>query len=172
MQKVSNLQGRQWTAVFFLTALGVVIADQLTKLWIRSSLDVGDVLWQAGIFSIVRNQNTGSSFGLFQDHSLALAIVSIIGIVFILVYTLIFYPRFFPSDGLLGKVALGLILGGTIGNLIERICHLIDPARFGGVTDFLSIGWFPAFNVADSAISVGAILFACSLLLLTVARKH
>lgn len=129
MQKANNLLGRQRNAVFFLTALLVVVADQLTKLWIRSSLDVGDVWWQAGIFSIVRNQNTGSSFGLFQDHSFVLAIVSIVGIVFILVYTLIFYSRFFPSDGLLGKVALGLILGGTTGNLIERICHLVDPSR-------------------------------------------
>jgi signal peptidase II len=172
MQKASNLLGRQRTAVFFLTALLVVIADQLTKWWIRSSLDVGEVLWEAGIFQIVRGQNTGSSFGLFQDHSFALAIVAIVGIVFILVYTLIFYPRFFPSDGLLGKLALGLILGGTTGNLIERICHLIDPSRFGGVTDFISIGWWPAFNIADSSIVVGAILFAYSLLLLAIARKR
>jgi signal peptidase II len=172
MQKASNLQGRQWTAVFFLTALLVLVADQLTKWWWIRSYPENHTIFQAGIFSIVRGQNTGSSFGLFQGHSLALAIVSVVGIVFVLVYTLIFYPRFFPSDGLLSKVALGLILGGTIGNLIERICHLIDPLRFGGVTDFISIGWFPAFNVADSAISVGAILFAYSLLLLAIARKH
>jgi signal peptidase II len=170
MQKVSNLQGRRGILFFFLTALGVVIADQLSKWWIRSYPE-GHTIFQAGIFSIVRNQNTGSSFGLFQGHTFALAIVAIVGIAFILVFTLIFYPRFFPSNKLLGKVALGLILGGTIGNLIERIWHLVDPS-FGGVTDFISIGWWPAFNIADSAVVVGVILFAYSLLILVLARRH
>jgi len=165
MQKASNLLGGQRNALFFLTALGVLIADQLTKqLWIRSYPE-GQTIFQVGLFKIVYIQNTGSSFGLFQGHSFVLTIVAIVGIVFILVFALIFYPRFFPSDGLLGRLALGLILGGTIGNLIDRL-------RFGGVTDFISIGWWPAFNIADSAIVVGAILFAYSLLLLAIARKH
>jgi len=165
MQKASNLQGKRGNVVFFLTALGVVVADQLSKLWIVSGLDVGEVMWEAGIFKIVRIQNTGSSFGLFQGHSFALTIVAFVGITFILVYTLIIYPRFFPADNLLGRLSLGLVLGGTIGNLIDRL-------RFDGVTDFISIGWWPAFNIADSAIVVGVILFAYSLLLLAIARKH
>jgi signal peptidase II len=142
----------------------VVVADQLSKFWIRSSLDVGESLFEAGIFQIVRVQNTGSSFGLFQGHLFALTIVAFVGIAFLLFFTLFLYRRFFPSDNLLGRLALGLILGGTIGNLIDRL-------RFGGVTDFISIGWWPAFNLADSAIVVGAIIFACCLLLLAV-RKH
>ncbi len=149
--------------VFFLTAFLVLVADQLTKqLWIRSYPE-GQTIFQAGFFRIIHIQNTGSSFGLFQDHSFALTIVAIVGIAFILVFTLILYPRFFPSRGLLGKLALGLILGGTMGNLIDRL-------RFGGVTDFISIGWWPAFNITDSAIVVGAILFAYSLLLLVIAK--
>jgi len=157
--------------LFFLAALLVVIADQLTKLWIRSSLEVGETLWEAGIFQISRIENTGSSFGLFRGHLLPLTIVAIVGIAFILVYTLILYPRFFPPNRLLGKLALGLILGGTIGNLIDRICSLVAPSQFGGVTDFIGVGWWPAFNVADSAIVVGAILLAYSLLVLIFEKR-
>jgi len=151
--------------VFFLITLLVVVADQLSKLWIRSNLAVGESLPEAGFFQLTHIQNTGAVFGLFQDQSFALTIVAIVGIAFLLVYAFIIYPRFFPLDNLLGKSALGLILGGTIGNLIDRL-------RFGGVTDFISIGWWPAFNIADSAIVVGAILFAYSLLLLARAGKH
>ena len=166
MQKAGNLQGRRRNVVFFLIALLVVVADQLSKLWIRSNLLVGQSLFEVGFFQIIRlPPNTGSAFGLFQDQSFALTIVAIVGIAFLLVYAFIIYPRFFPLDNLLGKSALGLILGGTIGNLIDRL-------RFGGVTDFISIGWWPAFNIADSAIVVGAILFAYSLLLLARAGKH
>jgi signal peptidase II len=142
----------------------VVVADQLTKLWIRSNLLVGESLFEAGIFQIVRVQNTGSSFGLFKGHSFALIIVAFVGIAFLLVFTLFLYRRFFPVDNLLGRLALGLILGGTIGNLIDRL-------RFDGVTDFISLGWWPAFNIADSAIVVGAIIFACSLLILAVKKR-
>ena len=129
MQKAGNLQGRRRNVVFFLIALLVVVADQLSKLWIRSNLLVGQSLFEVGFFQIIRlPPNTGSAFGLFQDQSFALTIVAIVGIAFLLVYALIIYPRFFPLDNLLGKSALGLILGGTIGNLIDRL-------RFGGVTD-------------------------------------
>jgi len=149
---------------FFLAALGVVVADQLTKLWIRSSLLEGQSLFEAGIFKIARfPPNTGAAFGLFQDQSLALAIVAIVGAGLLLVYALIIRHRFSPLDNLLAWTALGLILGGIIGNLIDRL-------RLGGVTDFISIGWWPAFNIADSAVVVGAILVAYSLLFL--ARKH
>jgi signal peptidase II len=149
---------------FFLTALLVVVADQLSKLWIRSNLDIRQSLFEAGFFQIARfPPNTGAAFGLFQDQSFALTIVAIVGIAFLLVYALIIRPRFSPLDNLLARTALGLVLGGTIGNLIDRLC-------FGGVTDFISIGWWPAFNIADSAIVVGVIIFAYSLLLL--AKGH
>lgn len=149
---------------FFLAALGVVVADQLTKWWIVEHLELQQSLFEAGIFSIARfSPNTGAAFGLFQGHSFALAIVAILGASLLLVYALVIRHRFSPLDNLLTWIALGLILGGIIGNLIERL-------RLGGVTDFISIGWWPAFNIADSAVVVGAIIFACSLLCL--ARKH
>jgi len=151
---------------FLLTALLVVVADQLSKLWIRSKLLVGQSLFEVGFFQIIRlPPNTGAAFGLFQNQSFALTIVAIVGIAAILLYALLIYRRFPFLNNLLGRSALGLILGGTIGNLIDRL-------RFGGVTDFISIGIWPAFNIADAAIVVGVTLFAYSLLPLARAEKH
>ncbi len=165
MQKAGNLRGRWRNVAFFLIALLVVVADQLSKLWIRSNLLVGQSLPEEGFLQLTHVRNTGASFGLFQDQSFALTIVAIVGIALILVYALIIHHRFFPSDNLLGKSALGLILGGTIGNLIDRL-------NFGYITDFIDIGIWPAFNIADSSIVVGVILFAYSLLPLARAEKH
>jgi signal peptidase II len=149
---------------FSLAALGVVVADQLTKWWLVGHLEPQQSLFEAGIFKIGRfSSNTGAAFGLFQGQSFALAIVAIFGIVFLLVYAFVIQRRFSPLNNLLGWTALGLVLGGITGNLIDRL-------RFGAVTDFISIGWWPAFNVADSAIVVGVILVACSLLFLSSKR--
>jgi len=165
MRKVSNLQGGR-NAVFFLAALLALVADQLSKLWIRSNLDIGQSLFEVGIFQVTPvPPNTGAAFGLFPGQSFALTIVAIVGIALLLVYAFVISPRFLSLDNLLGRSALGLILGGTIGNLIDRL-------HFDGVTDFISIGIWPAFNLADSAIVVGVILFAYSLLRLARAGRH
>jgi signal peptidase II len=160
MRRASSLPSRRGILPFSLAALGVVIADQLTKFWISSTLQEGQSLFEAGIFKIARfSPNTGAAFGIFQGWSFVLAFVAIFGIAFLLSYAFLVRYRFPPLDNLLGWTALGLILGGIAGNLIDRL-------RFGGVTDFISVGWWPAFNVADSSIVVGAILVACSLLFL------
>lgn len=164
MQRASSPRGRRRILPFFLTGLGVVFLDQLTKWWISSNLGIGQVLFEAGVFKIVRiPPNPGAAFGIFPGLSYALAVFSFIGVVLILLYGLFVHHRLFPSGGLVGWIALGLILGGTIGNLIDR-------SRFGAVTDFISLGWWPAFNIADSAIVVGAILIGC--LLLGLAKGH
>ena len=144
----------------------MLVADQLTKFWIRSTLDVGETLWEAGIFSIVRSKNTGSAFGLFQGHSFAIAIVAFTVIALLLFYVFWIHRRYPLFTGRLGWVGLGLILSGIIGNLIERVLNIIDPSRFVGITDFISVGWWPSFNVADSALVVGTIILAFSLLLM------
>jgi signal peptidase II len=146
----------------------VLVADQLTKLWIRSTLDVGETLWQAGIFSIVRTKNTGAAFGLFQEHAFVIAIIAGVVVILVLLYILWAHRRYPLFNSRLSWVALGLISGGIVGNLIERVLNLIDPTRFVGVTDFISVGWWPAFNVADSALVVGTILLVLSLLLMIV----
>ena len=166
MQKANYPQGKWRNVVFFLTALLVVVADQLSKLWIRSNLLVGQSLFEVGIFQIIRfPPNTGAAFGLFRDHSFLLTIIALVGVAALLLYALLIYRRFPFLDSLLGRLSLGLILGGTIGNLVERL-------HFEGVTDFISIGVWPAFNIADATIVVGIILFAYSLLPLAKAKKH
>ena len=151
--------------VFSLAALLVVIADQLSKLWIRSNLAVGESLLELGFFRIRHIYNTGAAFGLFQDQSFLLAIIAVIGVIAILLIVIVF-PRRLPFlNGGLGKIALGLILGGTVGNLIDRL-------RFGRITDFIDFSVWPLFNVADSAITVGVILLAYSLIFLTRARQQ
>jgi len=159
MQKVNCLQGKWRSVVFLLTALLVVAADQLSKIWIRSNLAVGESLPEAGFFQLTHVQNTGAVFGLFQGQSFPLTVVALIGIVILLVYALVIYRHFPFLDSMLGKLALGLVLGGTVGNLIDRLTTDLHY-----VTDFISIGIWPAFNIADSAITVGVIIFAYSLL--------
>ena len=167
MQKADCLQGKWWNAVFFLTALLIVAADQLSKVWIRSNLAVGQPLFEIGFFRLTYVHNTGAAFGLFQGQLFALTIVSLVAIAVLLCYNLFIYRRFPLLDNMSNRIALGLILGGTVGNLIDRL----NP-NLGGVTDFISIGIWPVFNLADSAIVVGVIIFAYSLLPLARAGKH
>ena len=165
MQKANSLQGKWRSVVFFLAALLVVVADQLSKMWIRSNLVVGQSLPETGFFRLTHVHNTGAAFGLFRDQSFILAIVALVGIILLIVYPLLIY-RYFPFlDNLLCKSALGLVLGGTVGNLIDRV-------RLGYVTDFIDVGIWPSFNIADSAIVVGIIVFVYSLLRLAQAEKQ
>jgi len=134
----------------------VVVADQWSKVWIRSYPE-GQQIFKFGLFSIVHVHNTGAAFGLFQGYSFALTIVAIIGIIIILFLALSFSSRLPFLSSWLGKLSLGLMLGGAVGNLIDRL-------RLGYVTDFIDVGFWPAFNVADSAVTVGVLIFAYALL--------
>ena len=166
MQKVNSLQGKWWNVVFFFTtALLLVAADQLSKLWIRSNLAIGESLFEVGFFRLTRVHNTGAVFGLFQGQSLPLTIVALVGVAALLLYVFFFYRKLPFLNDRLGKLALGLVLGGTVGNLIDRI-------YLGYVTDFIDFNLWPAFNIADSAIVVGTIILANSLLRSTRARRH
>jgi signal peptidase II len=159
MQRLKSLQDIwRHNAAFLVTALSVVIADQLSKLWIRSNLALGESLPETGFFRLTHIQNTGAAFGLFQDHSLILAIIAIIGSIVILFLVFFMSHRFYILNTILGKLSLGLILGGTVGNLIDRL-------RYGGyVTDFIDFSFWPAFNIADSSVVIGAFLLAYSLI--------
>ena len=165
MKKVNSLQGKWGNAVFFLTALLLVTADQLSKLGIRSNLVIGESLFEVGFFRLTRVHNTGAVFGLFQGQSFLLTIIALVGVVALLLYVFFFYRKLPFLNNRLGKLALGLVLGGTVGNLIDRI--YLDY-----VTDFIVVSIWPAFNIADPAIVVGVIILAYSLLGLDRARKH
>jgi len=151
--------------VFSLIGLLILVADQLSKAWIRVSLPEGQSLFEVGFFQITHVQNTGAAFGLFQGQALILSIFAIISITVILVYVFVSYRRFSWLDGMLSKLALGLVFGGIVGNLIDRL-------RLGYVTDFIDFGFWPAFNIADSAVTVGVIIFVYSLLRSTQTEKR
>jgi len=165
MQKASSLQGKRWSVSFLLTASLILAADQLSKMWIRSNLLVGESLFEIGFFRLTHIHNTGAAFGLFRDQTFLLTVVALVGAVCILIYTLLFYRRYPFLPSILGTIALGLVLGGTVGNLVDRLL-------LGYVTDFIDVGFWPAFNVADPAIVVGVGILTYSLLFLTVPRKR
>ena len=139
-------------AVLFLIAGVVVLLDQLTKEWVRLNLQLGEVfrpeLWLTQYIRIVHWKNTGAAFGMFQNMNPVFMVLSVLVIGVILYY----YPQI-PRQDWLVRLSMGLLLGGAIGNLIDRF-------RQGYVTDFISVGKFPVLNIADASISVGvALLF-------------
>jgi signal peptidase II len=143
--------------VFFLVALFIIVADQISKGWIRSSLPEGYSLFRLGFFRITHVHNTGAAFGLLPDQSLLLTIFAIIAGILVLFFVFYGHRYFLWLGNISVMLTFGLVLGGTVGNLIDRF-------RFGYVTDFIDFGYWPAFNIADSAVTVGVILFALRLL--------
>ena len=106
-----------------------------------------------------------SSDLLFRDYSFHLSIVGFVGIAILLVYAFYVCRRFPILKNVLTKAALGSILGGAVGNLIDRL-------RFGYITDFIGVGIWPPFNVADSSITVGVAVFAGALLYLLFSQRQ
>lgn len=125
----------------------IVVLDQVTKSIVRTNLPYGStwmpLAWLEPFARIVHWSNTGVAFGMFQGYGMIFTIVNLI-VAAIIVY---YYPRV-PVEEWPLRIAMGMQLGGAIGNLIDRIL-------IGEVTDFISIGNFAVFNIADASISVG-----------------
>jgi signal peptidase II len=151
MQKDGRQLARWRLIVFSGIGLLVIIIDQLTKAWIRTSLNIGEVSFEAGFFRILRSQNTGAVFGIFKEHTQTIIVLAFIGIAVILFLVFYLYRRWPFIDDMLVLSGIGLILGGTIGNQIDRIW-------LGYVTDFIDFSFWPTFNIADSASTVGTII--------------
>jgi signal peptidase II len=133
-----------------ITAL-IVCLDQWTKYLVRTKLAYGEMWspweWLAPYARIVFWDNSGAAFGMLQGYGgifTILAIIVSIGIIY-------YYPRLDPDDWSM-RVIFGMQLGGALGNLVDRL------TKEGRVTDYISIGTFPVFNVADASITVGTIL--------------
>ena len=140
---------RIWKAYWslFLVAAVIVALDQWTKELVRDGLPLGATWmpwdWLAPYARIVYWHNTGAAFGLFQNGNIVFTLLAFAVVGAILYY----YPHVPPEDWWL-RLAMGMQMGGATGNLIDRL-------TMGKVTDFISVGKFPVFNVADSSISVG-----------------
>ncbi len=138
--------------VLFGVASVVIALDQWTKWLVRENIEYGGqwlptgMEWLSPYARIVHWYNSGAAFGMFQNGNLVFTILAVIVICAIIYY----YPMVEAEDWTL-KLAMGLQLAGASGNLIDRL-------MIGKVTDFISVGVFPVFNVADSSITVGVIV--------------
>lgn len=130
----------------------IFILDQISKEVIRQKVPLYGSWPDEGFFRIVHGLNTGSAFGLFAGFTNVLIIASIVGMGVVLYY---FQKQ--EMSVVWHRLSIGLIVGGALGNLFDRI-------KDGAVVDFISVGWWPAFNVADSSISVGMFLLIVILL--------
>jgi signal peptidase II len=143
--------------IYYLTAALAIILDQLTKFWILQTFE----LYESreiipGLFNLVYVTNTGAAFSMLADVDSPWRHYFFVVVGLIACAGLTLYYHRFGNRRRVYAIALGLIAGGALGNLIDRL-------RFGAVVDFLDFHLaghhWPAFNVADSAICVGAALF-------------
>jgi signal peptidase II len=137
-----------WTSIII-----VLILDQLSKLWLAGQMVPGqNIHLIKGVLTLTYVRNRGAAFGILQGQARFFLIMAATIIIILVYYNL--------KDSLLPwlQYATGFIVGGSIGNMIDRL-------YYGAVRDFFSIGWWPVFNVADMAVVTGGIMLAMYLLL-------
>jgi len=163
--KGSTKAGFSKTVILLLTALTILVADQLTKALVVANLAVGEQARLLGdLVQVWHAQNRGAAFSLFQGGTVVFLIVSVLSIGMVA-----YFHRSLRDRSLWLHVVLGIVLGGTLGNFIDRL-------RQGYVTDWLSIGigdtrW-PTFNVADSSVVIGIGILVVYLFLTSPDRRE
>ncbi len=140
-----------WDYVFLLGIAGfIVILDQWSKNLVRTLIPLGSswspFAWLDPYARLVHWQNTGAAFGMLQGFGLVFTILA-----FVVAIGILYYYHEVPHEEWLIRLAMAMMLGGAVGNLIDRLTQ-------GTVTDFISVGTFAVFNVADASISVGTVL--------------
>jgi signal peptidase II len=150
------------TVVYWIGAL-VILLDQYTKHLVRTRLALNESWspwpWLAPYARVLHIQNTGAAFGMFKEAGLIFTLIAVV-----VSAVIVYYARRVPHGQWWLRLALGLQLGGAIGNLIDRLV-------FGTVTDFVSLGAFAIFNVADASISTGVALLALLMFIESRAEK-
>ncbi|MCJ7715383.1 MAG: signal peptidase II [Anaerolineales bacterium] len=131
-------------------SISLVVIDQWTKSLVRANLTFNEIWmpleWLAPYARIVNWHNTGAAFGIFQGMNGIFLILAL----FIITMILFYFPMI-PAEDIYFKLALSLQMAGAMGNLVDRLNR-------GFVTDFISVGRFPVFNVADSCITMGVVV--------------
>lgn len=148
--------------LYGLLSVFIVSADQLTKWLVRRSLELHEYREiVSGVLSLSHVRNRGAAFGILADADLPYQSALFVALSLVALGAIALYARKLPETAFLPQVALALILGGAVGNLIDRV-------TFGYVTDFVHVYWkqysWPDFNVADSAISTGVCLLLLDML--------
>ena len=142
---------QKYWGIFTIAAV-IIALDQWTKWLVRTNIPAGQswlpdsLLWLSPYARIVHWYNKGAAFGIFQEGSMVFTVLAFIVSAAIIYY----YPQVSSQDWPL-RLAMSMQLGGAIGNLIDRL-------TIGHVTDFISVGTFPVFNIADSSISIGCVV--------------
>jgi len=143
--------GSPWLLLFGVAA-AVVVIDQLTKWWAVERLSDGRVELIGSLqLNLVRNYGSAFSIGGGSGWG---GLVSILGLGIIV--GLLWFARSMTTR--LGLVALGLVIGGAVGNLIDRAARSDRGFMGGGVVDFVDLQWWPVFNVADAAVVIGVVI--------------
>jgi signal peptidase II len=138
-------------ALTAVVAAAVVLADQLTKNWALEALEGGrviDVVWTLR-FNLAFN--SGMAFSQAQGAGPIIGILALVVIVLLLVTV-------GRTGGRLGAVATGLVIGGALGNVCDRLFRSGEGFLRGEVVDFIDLQWWPVFNIADMAVTIGGIL--------------
>lgn len=141
-------------AILYAVAAGAYALDRITKAWAEASLaDRPPIEVISGVLHLTYTTNSGGAFGLGQSAPwlFAAATIVVVGIIVVVSTRLTW---------VLTAVALGLVLGGALGNLTDRAIR--GPGLTGRVIDFVDVRVWPVFNVADSAVLIGAVLLAVS----------
>jgi signal peptidase II len=144
---------RRLAVVTAVVAVGWVVADQLSKWWALNALDdrVIDLVWTLRLNLAF---NTGMAFSRGEGLGPVIGVVALVVVVAMLM-------SLRRADSLLSAVAAGMVLGGAVGNLADRLFR--GSAWFrGAVVDFIDLQWFPIFNIADIGITVGGVLLVLS----------
>lgn len=138
---------------FWLTAIIILLIDQVTKYFVKTKMALYESIPVIpNIFHLTYIENPGAAFGLFANKRLFFIIIT-----FIILSGVIYFYRQLSTKNIWLKFALGMVMGGAIGNLIDRL-------RAGTVTDFFDFRIWPVFNIADSAIVIGMIYISYQLL--------
>ncbi|GBL18723.1 hypothetical protein LBMAG37_09720 [Anaerolineae bacterium] len=136
----------------------VIAVDQLSKWAVRSRMEIGETVeihpWLHDVFDLAHTTNTGAAFGMFKSGSTILTVLAIL-----VSAAIVYYNRTLAAEQVWMRTALGLQVGGAIGNMLDRL-------QQGYVTDFLHLHYWPVFNIADAAISIGVVI------LVTVMRSE
>ncbi len=151
-EKQSSL--RRIFSFFVLLGVAVLVLalDQLSKAWVATSLPEGGWwsplpgLWR--VFRITHITNSGAAFGIFPDQGNVFILIAVV-----VALAIVLYYRHLPAGAWLIRLSLGFQLGGAIGNLLDRV-------RYGYVVDFIDIGFWPIFNLADASIVIGVAILA------------
>ncbi|MBL40053.1 MAG: signal peptidase II [Chloroflexi bacterium] len=141
--------------LFWITFPSIFFLDQLTKYLVYSNMYLGESIPENGLLRITYARNTGTAFSLFRSHGELLLFLSVLVALFFTIYFI-----FIEKPKIFMRLFISLVVAGALGNIIDRI-------RFGYVNDFIDVGFWPIFNIADSSISIAITIYIFDALILS-----